>query len=250
MVQKKKIVAFLDSYLSIQTIPDSSANGLQVDGKNEIEKIGLAVDACLEIFNKAKDEGCDMIIVHHGLFWDKIGPITGALYDRIKFLMDNEISLYGAHAPIDKHVKIGNNTELLKMVGLRPKHEFGYDHDVFWGYMDYYEEPKLLDTIISQLPKAWKEPLILKFGKDEITSVAVVSGGAAFAIPEAVEKGIDLLIIGEMKHGFYHNVKEGKLNLIVAGHYNTETLGVKALSQIIEQELAIPTIFLDAPTRL
>jgi len=248
MVSKEKIVEFLDSYLDVKSIPDMSANGLQIDGKKDVKTIAFAVDACKEVFEKAKD--CDMIIVHHGLFWDKIGPIRKQLYSRIKVLMDNNISLYAAHAPLDKSETVGNNAELLKMFGLEPKNEFGFDHDVSWGYYDAFKKPIPIGEAMTIIRKLNKDFQYFLYGKKMIRTIACVSGGASFAVAEAIEKGVDLLIIGEMKHSAFHDIKEGKINLIAAGHYATETLGVKALAEVLEKKFNVKTKFIDVPTGL
>jgi dinuclear metal center YbgI/SA1388 family protein len=254
MTQKRVVVDFLDSYLNTKSFIDYSANGLQIDGKDEIKKIGFSVDACLDVFEKATKEKCDMIIVHHGLFWDKIGPITKELYPRIKCLIENNISLYASHAPIDKHNIIGNNAQLLKMFGLKPKSDFGFDHGISWSYMDELKNTidikKAIDIMNNLAKKYESDVRIFKFGPDKIRKIGVVSGGGSFAIKEAIEKKCDLFITGEVKHSNYHEITEGKLNVIAAGHYATETLGVIALSKVVEKRLKVRTVFINSPTGL
>jgi dinuclear metal center YbgI/SA1388 family protein len=250
MVKKEKIVNFLNKYLKVDEYKDYAANGLQVDGKDDVKKIGFAVDACLLSINEAKNAGCDMLIVHHGMFWDKIGPITNQMYHRIKTHIDSGISLYACHAPLDIHPIVGNNAELLKMFGLRPSIPFGSDKHNTWGYMDTLKKPitiKKAKEILSALESDMK---VYNFGKKQVKSIACVSGGAGFSIPEAVEKEIDLLVIGEIKHSSYHIIKEGKINVIAPGHYATETLGVKALMSLIRKKFRLKTLFFDIPTGL
>jgi dinuclear metal center YbgI/SA1388 family protein len=250
MVKKKGIVDFLDKYLKVDDFKDYAANGLQVDGKDSVRRIGFAVDVCLDTINGCIKNKCEMLIVHHGLMWDKVGPIRGQLYERMKLLMLNGVSLYAAHAPLDIHPVVGNNAQLLKMFGLKAKYGFGSDHGLEWGYYDVLKKPMSIDSAKKKISRLNQDTLILEFGKKSIRKIAAVSGGAAFSVTEAVERGIDLLIIGEMKHTRYHEAKEGKLNVFSAGHYATETLGVLALSDILKKRFKVGTTFIDVPTGL
>jgi len=105
MTTLKQITNFLNEYLKISETQDTSVNGLQVSGKNNINKIAFAVDACMETFVAAKKAGADMVIVHHGLIWKGITSVTGITYDRLKFLIENEISLCGAHLPLERQMR-------------------------------------------------------------------------------------------------------------------------------------------------
>ena len=153
MASLKKITNFLDDYLKINEIKDSSVNGLQVSGKENINKIAFAVDACIESFAAAKEAGADMIIVHHGLIWKGITSVTGITYDRLKFLIENEISLYAAHLPLDKHPEIGNNIEFLKLFNVKNPEEFGDYHGIFIGFMGEFEEEKNINDFASEIEK-------------------------------------------------------------------------------------------------
>ena len=124
MAKLKEVVDFLDNELGIKDVEDRSNNGLQVSGNKEVKRIAFAVDACLEVFEKAKE--FDMIIVHHGISWDdSLKYLTGINYLRVKFLIDNNISLYAAHLPLDKHKVYGNNAQFCKIFGFSNVKEFG-----------------------------------------------------------------------------------------------------------------------------
>lgn len=244
-----KITSFLDEYLEIEKFNDTSNNGLQVEGEKEIEKIAFAVDACLETFERAAKIDANLIVAHHGLIWGGIDYIRGILFRRLKFLIEKGISLYAAHLPLDVHKEVGNNAMLLKMLDLEPKESFGEYKGVKIGWIGEFDEPKLLDEIVNTVEtKLNVKANVLEFGDKKIKRVAAVSGKGAFSLNEAIENGLDLLITGEAEHEAYHIAKEGKINVIFAGHYATETLGVKALMDVIKQKFDVDVEFIDIPT--
>ncbi|NCN65402.1 MAG: Nif3-like dinuclear metal center hexameric protein [Candidatus Altiarchaeum hamiconexum] len=247
----KKLNKFLDKYLKISEIDDLSVNGLQVEGRKDVKKICFAVDASLETFKLAKKENADMLFVHHGMIWGGIKKVTGINYKRLKFLIENEISLYATHLPLDKHREVGNNIQFLKIFGINEAiEEFGTYHEIIIGYKGKFEKERNLSGFVSEIEKQLNTKCkILKFGKDKIKSVGVVSGGAASLIDEALYN-IDCFVTGEPSHQVYHIAKEGKINVIFAGHYATETLGVKAMTELIGKKFGIETRFIDCPTGL
>ena len=252
MVNRDEIVNFLDEYLNVLAFPDKSRNGLQVEGKEEVEKIAFAVDACMDTFVKAKALGADMLIVHHGLIWEGIEYVRGLVQKRLKFLLENELNLYAAHLPLDLHPEVGNNAQLLKLLGLEAKEPFGSYNGLSIGYISEFDEPKPLPLIAQILVEKLKTDYVkaYEFGVEEIKRVAVVSGRGGFAIPEAIEKGVDLFMTGEFLHDDYHTAKEGRLSVIAAGHYASETLGVKALMPVLREKFGVKTVFIDNPTGL
>jgi len=246
----KEFVSFLDDYLSVDEWSDASRNGLQVEGKKEIEKVAFAVDACMESFRKSKDVGADALVVHHGLVWGGIEHVTGIIANRLRFLLENEISLYAAHLPLDAHPEIGNNARLLELVGVRAEEPFGFYHGKAIGYAGRLSSEVGLEELAKDLEKKLQtEVRVLDFGRARVKRVGAVSGKGGFAIGEAAEKGIDTVITGEAEHSAYHMAKELGINVVFAGHYATETLGVKDLMSVVEK-LEIETVFIDVPTGL
>ncbi len=244
-----KIVSFLDNYLELEKFNDTSNNGLQVEGVKDVNKVAFAVDACIEVFEKASMIDANLVVVHHGLIWGGIDYVRGITFKRLKFLIENGISLYAAHLPLDAHREVGNNVMLLKILGLNANNPFGEYKGMKIGWMDEFDEPKLLDEIVKTIEaKLNVKTKVWNFG-NKVKRVAAVSGKGAFAINEAIEKGVDLLITGEAEHEAYHVAKEGKINVIFAGHYATETLGVKALMGVVEK-LGVDVEFVDVPTGL
>ncbi|HID43156.1 MAG TPA: Nif3-like dinuclear metal center hexameric protein [Archaeoglobaceae archaeon] len=247
----EEIVNFLDEFLKIKEWEDRSMNGLQVEGKNQVGRIAFAVDACIETFREAKKANADMLVVHHGIIWGGINSVRGLVMRRLKFLLENEISLYAAHLPLDAHPEVGNNAELLRIVGARIEKPFGIYHGKEIGYSGILSKSKKLEDIKKILDlKLGVDSRVLKFGKDRVKKIAAVSGGGAFAVPEAGEKGIELFITGEAEHNAYHAANESSLNVIFAGHYTTETLGVRALMRILAERFDVEVEFIDVPTSL
>ena len=248
MAEIKQITNFLDEELKIAQVEDTSNNGLQVAGKTEVRKIAFAVDACVEVFEKALEAGADMVIVHHGMSWsDSLKYITGINYNRIKLLIKNNISLYASHLPLDMHDKYGNNIQLAKMLGLEEIEDFGEYQGATIGKIGMFKQ----EIGIEDLKKILENKLstkctVLKFGKEKIKTLGIVSGAASFALNEAVQKNLDCLLIGEASHQSYQEAKESRMNVIIAGHYETETVGVKALMPLLEDKFGVEVVFIDA----
>ncbi|MEW6095838.1 MAG: Nif3-like dinuclear metal center hexameric protein [bacterium] len=251
MVTLNQICQFLDAELNIAQIKDESINGLQVEGKENIKKIICAVDASLETFCEAKKQNADMVIVHHGLLWDKLQPLTGVLYKRLEVLFKNDISLYTAHLPLDLHPEFGNNTQLMNLFAIKIKEPFGEYHGLSIGYVGkLHKEIDLLSVKHKLEEKLNTTCRLLNFGKQKVKTIAIVSGGGSDAIREAIEKEVDLFITGESKLFTYHLAKESKINIIFAGHYATETLGVKTLAEVLSKKFQIECNFVDIPIGL
>ena len=252
MASRDEIVSFLDEYLDIKAFPDKSKNGLQVEGKSEVNTIAFAVDACSDTFVKAKALNADMVIVHHGIVWSEIGYITGLIHKRLKFLLEHDMNLYVAHVPLDAHPEVGNNVQLLKLLDLEPKEPFGDYGGITIGFIGEFEEPKPLLLIAQILVEKLKIDYVksYEFGKQEIKRVGAISGAGGFAIEEAVRKNVDLFITGEFTHANYRTAEDLNLSVLVAGHYATETLGVKALMPLLREKFGVKTVFIDNPTGL
>jgi dinuclear metal center YbgI/SA1388 family protein len=249
MTKLNTLIKFLNKELKVSKIKDSSKNGLQARGKSEVRKIAFGVDACMELFKKAKAKKCDLVIVHHGLLW-KPQKREELLKKRISFLKKNKISMYAAHAPLDSHPTLGNNAQLAKILDAKLNKKFGYADDVWWGYSGTIK-PTTINKIKNIYDKKLKtKSRLLNFGNKKIQKIGFCSGGGSFVIPETKKQGLDILITGEIKHGNYHTTKELAINVIAAGHYATETLGVKALAEPLKQKFKINTEFIDVPTRL
>ena len=242
-----KIVSFLNDFYRVAEIEDESCNGLQVSGKQDVKKIVCMLDASQEGIEKAIAADADMIIVHHGLFWGGVKSLTGIMYDRVRLLIKNDISLYGLHLPLDMHPEIGNNRAILNKLGLDTEKAFGNYHGLEIGLLaktncsrdDLIQNVK--ETISGEIRTAL-------FGPEKIKRIAVVSGGGADLLLDAKRSNADTLLTGESKLHVYHLAKELGMNLIYAGHYATECLGIQLLSQFLPTRLSVNAEFLDVPT--
>lgn len=250
MVKLHNIVNYLNDYLNIANIPDKSQNGLQLKGGDEINRIALVVDAALAVYPKAKAQTCELVLAHHGLIWGGgLKSITGRNHEHISYLLNNDISLYAAHLPLDAHLEVGNNAELARILGLCEISPFGAYNGIDIGLGGKLTKEATIDEIAQVFCNTLGcKPRLLSFGKKSNSKVAIVSGGGGSALEEAIDKEYDCYITGEGSHGNYHMAREGGINVIYLGHYYSETVGVKALGGKLTDEFGVPCVFLDEPT--
>ncbi len=246
----KKVVQYLHEYFDLKNFAgiDPAMNELQVESCEDVYSIASAVDACMETFEEAAKLGIQMLLVHHGLFWSKNLPITGIHGKRIAFLIQNGISLYAMHLPLDAHKEIGNNVLLAKLLNLQVLKAFGHFHQIALGIEAKASKPVSLEQIFKKVEeKINPKAILLPFGKHRVQKIGIVSGGGASSLIEADNKNLDLLITGEGSYSYYHEAKDRKINIIYAGHHATETLGIKALGEHLEKELGLKHTFIDKP---
>jgi dinuclear metal center YbgI/SA1388 family protein len=229
---------------------DSSLNGLQVDNDGGmIKKIAFAVDASLETFKRAA--GAGLLFVHHGLFWGSPLRITGTHRERIKFLLEHNLALYAVHLPLDQHPVLGNNAVLAELLGIEDPEPFGLYHGRKIGYKGKLKDALTIEAAAERISFMGRPPLgLFPFGKQENSSCAVISGGAAEEVREAIDEGLDLYVTGEASHEVYHDCQEGGINMIAGGHYTTEVWGLRRLMESAARELQIDVEFIDVPTGL
>lgn len=249
-MKKSDFISEISDFLQINEIPDSSVNGLQIDcSKSQIKSITFAVDFSLDALKEAKKNKSDLLFVHHGLIWKHLGPITGITYKYVAECIKANIGLFACHLPLDMHPTVGNNIELSKILKLKSPVAFGGYNGLKLGYAGYLEKPKSITQIAQTLNKKLKTKCsILPFGKKEIQSIGIVSGSAADISLQAKELDIDLFISGETSHASYNQIKDYKMNTIFAGHYATETWGVKKCAEFINDNYNINCHFFDNPT--
>ena len=247
----RELVSFLNTELKLSEFPkDESANGLQIEGRKTVHAVGTAVDACAYVFQAAAEKKIDFLIVHHGLVWGGIRSIQGVMKQRIKTLLDTDISLYACHLPLDWHPEYGNNAQLLKALGVKNMGEFGEYHGKTIGYWGRLTDELSLDDFSSRIDRTLHtKATTISFNK-KVKNIGIVSGGGWSAIHDAEKLGIDTLLVGEPSHSAYTLAEEMKVNLVFAGHYATETLGVKAVGAMLKKKFGLETEFMDHPTGL
>ena len=236
---------------------DASANGLQVGPDDaEVERVAFAVDAAQATIEAAADADADVLVVHHGLSWGGIERVTGRAHDRIAALVEHDIALYVSHLPLDGQQELGNAAGVADAVGLSDREPFGEMGPVTIGTIGETGEPRSAAEIRETLdgfegqPDGEASPTrVLDFGPDEIDRVAVVTGSGVDWLDEAVAADADALITGEGKQQVYHDAREAGVTVFLAGHYATETFGVRAL-QSLTDDWGVETTYLSHPTGL
>ena len=252
-MELKHIVSYLDSYLALADYSDDSLNGLQVENGGGVTKIGMAVDACQDAIGRARDAGCNLLIVHHGLLWGKQQPLIYNYFERVRSLIEADMALYAAHLPLDGHPEVGHNIQIARAMELQSIEPFAQHMGRPLGV-----KGRLPQMLACQEASRRMHEVIggctgfLAFGPSMVSSVAVVSGSATIQelLWELKRQEIDLFITGEPRHGAYYLARELGLNIFYGGHYRTETFGMKALGRHLEEKLGIPGEFIDVPCSL
>ncbi len=245
-VSRNELINFLDRYLlSDFKFKDATFNGLQVEGKETVRRVGFAVDSSLQTFEEAIEEKVDFLITHHGMIWGGLNRIAGINRQRLSLLLQNNINLYVSHLPLDLHPESGNNIWIVKALGAQTKNSF---LDI--GYLASWESPISYSELLSKITTSIGEPVgEMPFGPNIIESVGVSSGSFSSALlDKAIEAGVSTILTGEGSSLLFHTAFEAGINLIFAGHYATETFGVKALLSKIQDQSDVETVFLDLPT--
>ena len=234
---------------------DPSLNGIQIQNSAPdslpLTKLAFAVDACEATARAAAEAGAQVLVVHHGLFWGHCQTLTGNFYTRAASFIKNDLALIAYHIPLDANNPYGNNFGLAAALGLQKVQSFGYWRGMPIGACGSLPAPVTADDLATRLSKITKtSPRARAFGKPQITTVGIISGGASDDVDQAIELGLDCYITGEFAHEQYHLAEECGINVISGGHYGTETMGVSLLKEKVEKELGLSTIFIDLPTNL
>lgn len=250
MADLQELVEFLDDYLDLRGVPDypGAWNGLQVDCRSPIESVCLATDACQVTIDGSAREGAQLLVVHHGLFWGNPLPVTGRSYRRLKALLDADMALYSVHLPLDVHPDVGNNVLLARALGLETEGTFGRWSD-YAGLGVWAATDLSLHELVTRVADACGDtPRVIQGGPEHVRRVGIATGAAGSLIEQAHEDGLDTFVTGEGNHHTYHEATELGLNLIYAGHYATETAGVRALGDVLTDRYGLDCLFLDHPT--
>lgn len=244
-----ELTEFLDAYLKISDLPDSPGafNGLQVEGSSEVGKVLVAVDASKASIDAAVSGGFDLLLVHHGLFWSGSPVVTGRHFQRLQPLLANGIAVYSSHIPLDLHPEVGNNAVLAQRLDLRELSPFGFFDGVQIGVRGQTDRA-VVDLKIAVDTVLGCESQLLETGPVKAGQVAIVTGAGGSFLQEASRVGVNTLLTGEASHHNYFDAEEWGINLILAGHYATETVGVQALAVKLAEKFSIDWEFFDHPT--
>lgn len=250
-MQLADLAAYLDEYLEAARFRDSpgAMNGLQAEGRPEVRRVALAVDACLATIEGAAAAGADLLLVHHGLFWEPVAPLTGPRYRRVASLIRSGLAVYSCHLPLDAHPEVGNSAVLARLLGLSPEGRWGEVEGVPIGVWcpATLERRELVERIRNALGV---DPLVIGTGPETCRRIGIVTGAGGAWIGRAAEAGCDTLVTGEGPHHTYFHAEELGINALYAGHYATETVGLRALGAHLAERFGLETLFLDHPTGL
>ncbi len=251
------IVQYLDDLLDTANVPDypNALNGLQLQNRGSVTRIAASVDFSVRTVNAAADADANLMIVHHGMFWPGLRPITGTSYEKLQILITRDIAVYAAHLPLDRHALYGNNALLATELGLEPSEEFARFRNQYIGVAG---ESDIATSHIAESADRFARQhggsvRTTPIGADRRTRRwAICTGGGATSdtLSEARERGIDTLIVGEGPHHTAVEAEESGIVVIYAGHYATETLGVRALAAHASDRFGVPWTFIEAPTGL
>ena len=245
------LVTFLDRELRIAEIPDypGAVNGLQLANEGEVHRIVAAVDASLPVIEAAAAGGPGLLIVHHGMFWQGVQPLTGAFYRKIKIAMDAGLAVYSAHLPLDIHHEWGNNVQLAKAIGLIDPQPFFEWKGIHLGLRGTWHGNRV--ALAATLEKAVGGSVhVCPGGPENISSIGLITGGAGSEVAKAAAAGVGTFISGEGPHWSHPLAIELGVNLLLAGHYATETSGVQALAAELSRGYGLPWTFIDQPSGL
>ncbi|MDR3401474.1 MAG: Nif3-like dinuclear metal center hexameric protein [Chthoniobacter sp.] len=245
------IVTHLDRHLRHAEVADFSGawNGLQVENSGEVTKVGAAVDACSATIEQAVDKGIQLLLVHHGLFWAGVQPVTGPARRRIKTALDGNLAIYSSHLPLDLHPQLGNNALLCRALGFTKCTPFFHEKGQFIGFQT--KAALTRDELTRRLEKILdRKPHLSPGGPAKTARIGIVTGGAGAEVAVAAAEGVDTFITGEGPQHSYILAEELGVNLFYGGHYATETFGVKALAAHVARRFKVPWEFIDHPTGL
>jgi dinuclear metal center YbgI/SA1388 family protein len=245
----------LDELMRTREVPDypNALNGIQVGHRGPVKKIAAAVDVSVRTIDAALAAGANLLMVHHGLFWGGVQPIVGAYHERLRRLIENDIAVYASHLPLDLHPVHGNSALLARELGLAPSGEFARFKNVFVGVQGETDiaTVELIDRASRFCHReytALRTSAVPEGHHTKRWAICSGAGASAETVREALDGRIDTLIVGEGPHWTAVDAPDHGLAILYAGHYATETLGIRSLAQWAGDHFALPWVFIDAPT--
>lgn len=248
-MNRAELVTYLDTYLGIAEIKDYGPQGLQIEGRAEVNRIVGMVDAQLPCVEAALAQEADLLLVHHGIFWGPAKPLRGSYGKLVRTYMVTDLNLYAAHLALDAHREIGNNAELARRLGLEVIDWWGNANGVKLAALAVNHHGVKLDYLVDRfVQNVGPVKVVQNHGPRIIHKVGILSGFGAREIDEAASLGCDLYITGETSHAQYYDALNAGLNVIYGGHYTTETVGVQALGKHLQEQFGLEFSFIDLPT--
>lgn len=240
-MQLDELCHFCDDFLSVDEFDDYCPNGLQVEGKQSVQKLVSGVSASLDLINAAIQQDADAILVHHGYFWKgEAAPLVGFKGRRVRTLMQNDVSLIAYHLPLDAHPTVGNNAQLALKMGWLVTERDG----LLW--LGEVEESCSVDQVLDELgERIDSNPLLIHGGDHSVRKIAWCTGAAQSYIQQAADLGAELFISGEISEHTVHFAREQGIHYIAAGHHATERYGVQALGELLANRFGISHSYID-----
>jgi dinuclear metal center YbgI/SA1388 family protein len=252
MIELKEIVRYLDKELRIAEVPDypGAFNGLQLENNGSVTKVAAAVDASLPVFEKAIAAGADLLIVHHGMFWQGAQRVVASQYEKLKLAINANMAVYSAHIPLDIHPEWGNNALLCEKLGMHNTEKFHLWKGECIGLKEVMD--LRLDELLERVKAAVGGEVKICNGRksNDVGTVGVITGGAGSEVQAMADAGINTFITGEGPHWSYPLAEELGVNVIYAGHYATETFGVLKLIEVLEKKYLLCNHFANHPSGL
>jgi len=249
MAERDEIIAYLDDLLEIQAFTDYGPNGLQVPGATEVSLVVTGVSAQRELFEQAAAAGAELVLCHHGLFWEfhsrAIGP---AMKERLKILFGAGISLAGYHLPLDAHPEVGNNALICTALGLEAAEPFAEHKGRPIGLVGRSAEGIPFAELRDRCAGAFgQEPFVWECGPELVHSMAIISGGAPGNFAEAIALGVDAFLTGETAEHVMADARENGVHFIAGGHYATERFGIRRLGELVAERFGVEHRFVEIP---
>jgi dinuclear metal center YbgI/SA1388 family protein len=244
------IIGYLDALLDPAAYDDYGPNGLQVPGKDEIQTVVTGVSANAELFTRARAEGADLVLVHHGLFWaGPPRPLDPASKRRLQLLFDADLALAAYHLPLDGHLEVGNNALLATALGARDLAPFAAHGRATIGVRARFADGGLKPAeLVARVQAATeREPLAFTNGPETVHTIGIASGAAADYLDDAIAEGLDAFVTGEASERSMARAREAGVHFLAAGHYATETFGVRALGERLAERFGVRHVFVDVP---
>ena len=253
----ERIASHLDAQLRTAEIPDypGALNGVQVEHRGPVTRCAVAVDASLRSIDGAIEAGANLLVVHHGLFWGGAQPLRGRIYERFRRLLSNDLAVYSSHLPLDLHPTLGNNPLLAAALGLRIDGGFARFQSIAVGVTGTCDmETEVIARRLEELAQ-FEGGTLVSVGmhggrRTRRWAICTGAGASSETLREAAAAGVDTLIVGEGPHHTAVEAPEMGIAVLYAGHYATETLGVRALGAELERTFGLPWSFIAAPTGL
>jgi dinuclear metal center YbgI/SA1388 family protein len=244
------IIAFLDELLDVEGFPDLGPNGLQVPGAQQVETVVTGVSAQRELFEQATEHEAQLVIAHHGILWDfEPHRIGTAQATRLRLLLANDVALAAYHLPLDAHPEHGNNALLARALGAASRTPaFDFKGRPIGAIARFEGEGLRADELWTRIARATdRTPLVFDAGPERVRTLGIVSGSAANSLQEAIDLGLDAFLTGEPKEHVMAQARENGIHFVAAGHYATETFGVRRLGELVEQRFGVRHVFVDIP---